>query len=68
MPLEILHRLLVLRGGRARAEGAEIAPASGLRIFLARIEPVFAGSQFADHRVFARAAASLQEKSPKITA
>ena len=49
MPLEILHVALVLLGGRARLEGAEIAALAGLRIGLAGIEPVFAGLQFADH-------------------
>ena len=49
MPFEILHGALVLLGGGAAVEGAEIAAAAGLRIYLARIEPVFAGRQFADH-------------------
>jgi hypothetical protein len=49
MPLEILYLALVLLGRGARLEGAEIAPLAGLRIYLARIEPVLAGSQFADH-------------------
>src|ERR1700733_15050706 len=49
MPLEVLHRALVLLGGGAAGEGAEIAAAAGLRILFARIEPVFAGRQFADH-------------------
>src|SRR5262249_27581766 len=49
MPLEILHRALVpLRGG-ARTESAEIAAPPGLRILLARIEPVFARAKLADH-------------------
>jgi len=34
MPLEILHRALVLHGGGAAAEGAEITPLAGLRFTL----------------------------------
>ena len=49
MPFEILHGTLVLLGGGAAVEGTEIAASAGLRIYLARIEPVFAGRQFADH-------------------
>src|SRR5664279_4551168 len=49
MPLEILHLPLVLFGGGARLEGAEIATLAGLRIELPRVQPVFAGAQFADH-------------------
>src|SRR5580698_11329083 len=49
MPLEILHRFLMLRGGRARTKFAQIAPPAGARVFLAGIEPVFAGGEFADH-------------------
>src|SRR6266700_5162213 len=52
MPLEILHLLLVLLGGRARLEGAEIPALAGLEIDLPRVEPVFAGAQFADHEAF----------------
>ena len=52
VPLEILHRAFVLFGRRARLEGAEIAALAGLRVRLARIEPVFAGSEFADHADF----------------
>jgi len=51
MPFEILHGAFVLLGGGAGAEGAEIAAFAGLRIYLARIEPVFSGRQFADHGV-----------------
>ena len=49
MPFEILHGALVLLGGGAAVEGTEIAASAGLRIYFARIEPVFAGRQFADH-------------------
>src|SRR5580704_2227591 len=51
MPFEILHGAFVLLGGGAAVEGAEIAAFAGLGIYLARIEPVFAGRQFADHGV-----------------
>src|ERR1700683_4145199 len=51
MPLEVLHRPLVLLRRRARGESAEIAPPAGLRILLARVEPVFAGRELADHGV-----------------
>jgi hypothetical protein len=42
MPFEVLHVALVLFGGGARFEGAEIAAFAGFRIELAGIEPVFA--------------------------
>ena len=51
MPLEILHRALVLFGGGAAGKRAEIAAPAGLRIDFARKEPVFAGRQFTDHGV-----------------
>jgi len=35
MPLEILHRALVLLRRGAADEGAEIAPLAGLRVYLA---------------------------------
>jgi hypothetical protein len=49
MPLEILHLALMLFGRHARFEGAEVAALAGFRVQLARIEPVLAGSQLADH-------------------
>jgi hypothetical protein len=52
MPLEKLHGALVLRRRGAAPKGAEIAPPAGLRIFLAGIEPVFAGGELADHDGF----------------
>ena len=47
--LEELDCALVLFGGRAAAESAEVPPAAGLRILLARVEPVLPGFQFPDH-------------------
>ena len=47
--LEELHGALVLLGRRTRPEGAEVAPPSGLRVGLARIEPVLARLELADH-------------------
>src|ERR1700680_3084468 len=49
LPLEILHRALVLFRRGARFEGAEVAALAGLRTDLSGIEPVFARLQFADH-------------------
>lgn len=49
MPLEILHSALVLLGGGTRGEGAEIAPPAGLRILLARVQPVSSGRELADN-------------------
>src|SRR5262249_50382140 len=50
VPFEILHRALVAFGSSARLEGAEIAPLAGLRIDLARVQPVLAAFEFSDHR------------------
>lgn len=49
VPLEILHRALVLLRGFSRSERAEVPAFAGFRIFLARIEPVLAGFQFSNH-------------------
>ena len=49
MLLEVLHLTLVLLSLFHRGEGAEIAALTGRRIFLARIEAVFSGFEFADH-------------------
>ena len=50
MPFEILNVALVLERSLLAGEGAEITPLAGLRIFLARVEPVFSRAKFADHR------------------
>jgi hypothetical protein len=42
LPLEELDCALVLLRSVARFERAEVAPLSGFRIFLPRIQPVFA--------------------------
>jgi hypothetical protein len=50
--LEILHGALVFFGLLARVEGPQIATFTGLRIYLARIEPVFTRLKFSDHCLF----------------
>src|SRR6476620_5445776 len=47
--LEVLHLALVLLRRSARLEGAEVAALAGLGIGLARVKPVFAGCELADH-------------------
>src|SRR5262245_17226141 len=49
--LEELHRALVLLGGLAACEGAEVAPPPGLWIFLARVEAVATRFQLPDHLI-----------------
>jgi hypothetical protein len=49
VPLEVLNLAFVLLGGAFALEGAEVAALAGLRVLLARIEPVFAGFELADH-------------------
>jgi hypothetical protein len=49
MPLEILHRALVLLRGGTAGERAEIAPPAGPRILPARVQPVLSGRELADH-------------------
>src|SRR5690348_5258429 len=49
MALEVLHGALVFLGGGARREGAEIPSPPRFGIRLARIQPVLAGSELADH-------------------
>src|SRR6188508_3532441 len=50
VPLEVLHRALVLLGGGARLEGAQVAALAGPGVLLARVEAVAAGLELADHR------------------
>jgi hypothetical protein len=50
VPLEILHRTLMLFRGGTACECAEIAPFSGLGVRLSRIEAELAGGKLADHR------------------
>src|ERR1041385_3141511 len=49
MPFEVLHLALMLLGGLARREGAEISAPAGLGIDLAGIQAVFAGLELAAH-------------------
>src|SRR5262245_8705087 len=49
VPLEELHRALVLFSRRARLERAKIAAPPGPRIDLARVKPITAGLELADH-------------------
>ena len=49
MPLEVLHRALVLLGGGSSFEGAKISTAFGLGVELPRVQSIFAGTEFADH-------------------
>jgi hypothetical protein len=51
LSLEVLHRALVLFGCGARFEGAQISPPFGFRVELARVQPIFAGAEFAYHSV-----------------
>jgi uncharacterized protein (DUF433 family) len=49
MPFEILHRALMFFSGGEGGKRTQIPPFAGLGIFLARIEPILAVFQFADH-------------------
>src|SRR5215472_5560709 len=49
--LEILYGSFMPLGGSEASEGAEIAPLAGPRILLARIEPIAARAQLANHGV-----------------
>src|SRR5205823_4587988 len=49
MVFEVLHGPLVLLGLGAGGESTEVAAFAGARIELARVEPVLARFQFADH-------------------
>jgi hypothetical protein len=54
MPLEILNRAFVFLRPSLAVERAEISPFARSRIFLARIQPIFAGFQFPNHNDFHR--------------
>src|SRR5437870_4725342 len=60
MALEVLHGALVLLGRCARRKRAEIAAAAGLRVDFARIEPIAARLELADHHRLPRAACALR--------
>jgi hypothetical protein len=49
VPLEILHRALVLRGGGSGFEGTEISTMFGLRIDFPRVQTILTRTEFADH-------------------
>jgi hypothetical protein len=49
MAFEVLNRALVCLGFFARSESSQVAALAGLGIFLAGVEAVLAGRQFADH-------------------
>lgn len=50
MAFKELDSALMSAGLLQAGESAEIAPLAGLRVLLARVQPVFAGFQFSDHR------------------
>jgi hypothetical protein len=50
MPFEILNFSLMLFSGSASFKGTEVAAALGLGIYFARIQPIFAAADFANHR------------------
>lgn len=49
VPFEELDSPLVVTRLRQGRKGAEVAALAGFRVFLARIQAVFAGLQLADH-------------------
>jgi hypothetical protein len=52
MPLEILNRAFMFLRRSLAAEGAKVFSFARSRIFLARIQPIFAGFQFPNHNDF----------------
>jgi hypothetical protein len=52
MPLKVLNGSFVFLCLCLRRERAEISSLPGFRIFLARIQPIFAGLEFSDHKGF----------------
>jgi hypothetical protein len=61
--LEILNRLLVLLRGSSRLECAEILSLSRLRIFLSRVQPVFACLQLSDHVILGESGSERMNKN-----
>src|SRR5579864_9431940 len=51
MAFEVLHRALMGFGLVERRKSSQVAALAGLRIFLARIQTISAGFQFANHLV-----------------
>ena len=49
---EVLHRPLVLFGGGAAAERAEVSALAGSRVGFSRVQAVFARAEFANHGDF----------------
>ena len=49
--LEVLHRFLVSLGRAPGGECSKIPPLSGLGILLARVQAIFAGFKFSNHRI-----------------
>jgi hypothetical protein len=47
--LEVLDSTLVFFSLLSRTEGPKVLAPSGLRVFLSRIQPVLAGTQFPNH-------------------
>src|SRR5262249_60429405 len=54
VPFEVLDGALVLLGSFARREGAEVLALARLRSLLARVEPVLAAGELANHRSLLR--------------
>jgi hypothetical protein len=47
--LEVLHRALMLFGGRPTSKRAEVSTFAGAGVGFARVQPVFPRAEFADH-------------------
>src|SRR2546428_2566790 len=63
VPLEELHGALVAPGGGERLERAEVLPLAGALVLLARVEPVPAGRELADHGYTAAGACPVRRKA-----
>jgi hypothetical protein len=66
VPFEVLDLAFVLFGGGARLERAKIAPALGFRIDFARIQPIFAGAELANHVLGASSAYFISSRLPNV--